>query len=102
MVSFMPVIVIVEPLEDIDIDALMSDTAQVWCDTQLEDIGWSPTQPISDHARPHLTTYLDMRRRIDNHVQSQAEPVLELAKKARGIAGQSILLRYLVFGTGFS
>lgn len=73
------------PLDEIDIDSCLTPDTRMWCNAQLDDLGWTGTLgPEEDRAQPFKPFYLAMRERIHIHVQTAAAPRLEITTRHAG------------------
>ncbi|KAG6131192.1 hypothetical protein E4U28_007049 [Claviceps purpurea] len=67
-----------DPLESVDIDRLLSQETEDWCDARLEEMGFFEA-PITNPEEPHREFYLCLRQQIQEHQESGARPILELS-----------------------
>ena len=82
-----------DPLRDIDIDSFLTPATEAWCTSQLEEIGFDQLQ---NDDRPFLNTYVELRERIHNHLESHLEPALELSPFPTGGIEQYVRIRILL------
>jgi hypothetical protein len=66
---------------------LPKDTLQ-WCRTQLLTMNFDPEKPPAipqeDRLSPHRTIYLQLRQKIQIHIQCHENPVLALSERPTG------------------
>ena len=55
-----------------------------WCQRQLQQLGFDPTQPSPDSTAPYRTIYLQLRTALDLHITSGNELGLDLSQKPTG------------------
>ncbi len=55
-----------------------------WCQEYLQQLGFNPSQPISDLVAPHRTIYLQLRTAINEHLTSGMVPHLSLSQRPTG------------------
>lgn len=74
-----------EPLDDIEIDDLMTFETTQWCESQLELLEFDAVlRTEEDHQRPFLNTYLQLRDIVRQHLNENREPVLQLTEIPTG------------------
>ena len=71
------------PLDEVEVDLLLSEETEAWCTRQLQEIGFFE-QEISDPARPFISSYMTLRDRIRKYQENQSLPVLALPPIPRG------------------
>ncbi|KAI1821966.1 hypothetical protein F4861DRAFT_532618 [Xylaria intraflava] len=74
-----------EPLEAVEIDAFYNEETDQWCRTQLAEMNFDEVlHTEEDHKRPYLQYYLELRRRVREHIASRALPHLKLTTHPTG------------------
>ncbi|KAG5964048.1 hypothetical protein E4U57_005670 [Claviceps arundinis] len=71
-----------DPLKSVDNEQFLEQETEAWCNVQLQDMGFFEAE-IEDYTEPHLSFYLQLRRRIKQHQDSHAQPILKLAPISR-------------------
>lgn len=76
------------PLQHIDIDRLLTEETENWCSQQLLELGFYTEEgermlPF-DPQQPYISIYLQLRDRIKAHRETGALPVLAMAPIAHG------------------
>ena len=67
-----------EPLEDIDIDSFLQEETEAWCVSQLTEMGFF-NEELNNYQRPFITSYINLRQRIQDHQESGQLPILQLS-----------------------
>ncbi|KAG6059097.1 hypothetical protein E4U17_006926 [Claviceps sp. LM77 group G4] len=67
-----------DPLKPLNNQRFLEQETEDWCNAQLEEMGFFEAE-IEDYTEPHLSFYLQLRRRIKQHQDSHAQPILQLA-----------------------
>lgn len=75
-----------EPLQDIEIDDFMDAQTQAWCNDRLAELNFdvNSLRTDEDYIRPHLQTYLQLRRLVRQHLESGQEPQLSITQAPIG------------------
>jgi hypothetical protein len=70
-----------DPLESIDIDTLLPEETESWCNARLQELGFDANlQQEHDYGRPFVGFYLKLRDIIGEHQNSGQQPVLDLSR----------------------
>lgn len=66
-----------------DADEYIPIETLVWCNQQLQEIGFNPLNPPprNDSAQPYKSVYLELRQRAILHTQSGSLPILQICKR---------------------
>ncbi|KAG6116673.1 hypothetical protein E4U13_001685 [Claviceps humidiphila] len=68
-----------DTLKSVDTEQFLEQETEDWCNAQLQEMGFFEAE-IEDYTQPHLSFYLQLRRRIKQHQDSHAQPILQLAR----------------------
>lgn len=75
-----------EPIEaaEINIDDFLTPETEAWCREQLEEMNFDPVlHTDEERRRPYITSYIELKRRISEHIRRGAEPHLQLVDAPR-------------------
>lgn len=73
------------PLDEVNVDDFLTPTTAAWCQAQLTELGFDPTlQTEEDRRRPYFNFYIQLKGRIQQHLDSGREPVLGMIEAPRG------------------
>jgi hypothetical protein len=77
-----------DDVRDWDIDEYLPPETYTWTRNQLLELLYDPQQPppiASDHIlTPFRTIYLELRSRIQTHIQGGLQPILQLSQPPTG------------------
>jgi hypothetical protein len=74
-----------ESVEDVNIDDFLTPETEQWCEERLREMEFNPSSLTDeDHVRPHLQIYLRLRDLIQNHLDQDAMPRLEMVPVRTG------------------
>ncbi|KAG6201126.1 hypothetical protein E4U50_006832 [Claviceps purpurea] len=69
---------LLDPLESVDIDRFLAQETEDWCNARLQEMGFFEA-PARDKDEPYMNFYLGLRRQIEAHQDSGAQPILQLS-----------------------
>ncbi|KAH7034781.1 uncharacterized protein B0I36DRAFT_316935 [Microdochium trichocladiopsis] len=74
-----------EPLQNIEIDEFLSAETVTWGNRQLQELQFTGVfRTADDLVRPYLWTYLQLRQRVRQHIDSGQLPQLQVIEPPRG------------------
>ncbi|KAG6134800.1 hypothetical protein E4U22_002228 [Claviceps purpurea] len=82
-----------DPLKSVNNEQFLEQETEDWCSTQLQEMGFFEAE-IEDYTEPHLSFYLQLRRRIKQHQESHAQPILRLAPVPRNRYEESVIRKH--------
>lgn len=65
-------------------DEYLPSTTYIWCQNQLQQLGFDLTQSTSESTIDHRTIYLQLRTALNDHILSGNEPELGMSRKPIG------------------
>ncbi|KAG6147081.1 hypothetical protein E4U47_004265 [Claviceps purpurea] len=80
-----------DPLQSVDTQAFLSLETGDWCNIQLQRMGYLEAE-VAECTQQCLNSYLQLRQLIQQHQDSNAQPILRLAPVPPGDSGELIRL----------
>ncbi|CCE27609.1 hypothetical protein E4U22_008115 [Claviceps purpurea] len=80
-----------DPLQSVDTQAFLSLETGDWCNIQLQRMGYLEAE-VAECTQRCLNSYLQLRQLIQQHQDSNAQPILRLAPVPPGDSGELIRL----------
>lgn len=81
-----------------DIDGFLPPQTLEWCNEVLESLGHSSEAAArslpTDRTAPYLEVYLQLRRRVEFHIQNQFQPTLSLLTTPTGARSWRVSISY--------
>ncbi len=78
-----------QPLADLDIDNLLTEETEAWCNQRLQEMGFSARLDLEDDIhRPFVNVYMGLVDMIEKHQKSGYQPLLQLTPIPLGGAAE--------------
>lgn len=73
------------PLEHIDIETLLPEETEAWCNQRLQEIGFEARLDLEDDSkRPYVDKFIQLRDLIESHQKTGSLPILQLTPISAG------------------